>query len=54
MAGAPSLGILVCIDELKHQVTDIVHDVMSDPTNRRITITPEEEAKKTKKGQKEK
>ena len=42
------------IDELKQQVTDIVHDVMSDPTNRRITITPEEEAKKTKKGKKEK
>ena len=41
------------IDELKQQVTDIVHDVMSDPTNRRITITPEE-AKKTKKGKKEK
>jgi DNA topoisomerase-3 len=27
------------INELKQQVTDIVHDVMSDPTNRRITIT---------------
>ena len=27
------------INELKQQVTDIVRDVMSDPTNRRITIT---------------
>ena len=36
------------INELKQQVTDIVRDVMSDSTNRRITITPEE-AKKTKK-----
>ena len=41
------------IAELKQQVTDIVRDVMSDPTNRRITITPEE-AKKTKRGKKEK
>ena len=41
------------INELKQQVTDIVRDVMSDPTNRRITITPEE-AKKPKKGKKEK
>ena len=40
------------INELKQQVTDIVRDVMSDPTNRRITITPEE-AKKTKRGKKE-
>ena len=38
------------INELKAQVTDIVRDVMSDPTNRRITvITPEEEKKKGKK-----
>ena len=27
------------INELKQQVTDIVNDVMSDPTNRRITVT---------------
>jgi DNA topoisomerase-3 len=40
------------INELKQQVTDIVRDVMSDSTNRRITITPEE-AKKTKRGKKE-
>ena len=39
------------IDELKQQVTDIVHDVMSDPTNRRITVMPPEEEKK-KKGKK--
>ncbi len=39
------------INELKQQVTDIVHDVMTDPTNRRITITPAEEEKK-KKGKK--
>ena len=38
------------INELKAQVTDIVRDVMSDPTNRRITVmTPEEEKKKGKK-----
>ena len=36
------------IDELKQQVTDIVHDVMSDPTNRRITVMPQEEEKKKK------
>ncbi len=39
------------INELKQQVTDIVRDVMTDPTNRRITITPAEEEKK-KKGKK--
>ena len=39
------------IDELKQQVTDIVHDVMSDPTNRRITVMPPEEEKK-KRGKK--
>ena len=38
------------IQELKDQVTAIVHDVISDPSNRRITITPEEEKKKRKKG----
>ena len=38
------------INELKAQVTDIVRDVMSDPTNRRITVmSPEEEKKKGKK-----
>jgi DNA topoisomerase-3 len=36
---------------LKQQVTDIVRDVMSDPTNRRITVMPPEEEKK-KKGKK--
>ena len=39
------------INELKQQVTDIVRDVMSDPTNRRITITTEEEKKKKGKKQ---
>ena len=34
------------ISELKQQVTDIVRDVMCDPTNRRVTVTPEEEEKK--------
>jgi hypothetical protein len=33
-------------------VADIVHDVMSDPTNRRITVTSEEAPKK-KKGKKQ-
>ncbi len=37
------------INELKAQVTAIVHDVMSDPTNRRITVMPAEEAKRGKK-----
>ena len=40
------------INELKQQVADIVHDVMSDPSNRRITVTPDEEPKK-KKGKKQ-
>ena len=39
------------INELKQQVTDIVRDVMSDPTNRRITVLPPEEEKK-KRGKK--
>ena len=39
------------INELKQQVTDIVRDVMSDPTNRRITVMPPEDEKK-KKGKK--
>jgi len=34
------------INELKQQVTDIVRDVMTDPTNRRITVMPPEEEKK--------
>ena len=38
------------INELKQQVTDIVRDVMSDPTNRRITVMPPEEEKKKKSG----
>ncbi len=36
------------IQELKQQVTDIVNDVMRDPTNRRITVMPPDEAKKKK------
>ena len=39
------------INELKQQLTDIVRDVMSDPTNRRVTVMPPEEEKK-KKGKK--
>lgn len=34
------------VEELKHQVTDIVSDVMGDSTARRITITTEEDLKK--------
>ena len=34
------------INELKAQVTDIVNDVMRDPTNRRITVVQEEEKRK--------
>jgi DNA topoisomerase-3 len=37
------------IDELKVQVTEIVNDVMSDASNRRITTITEEEQKKKKK-----
>ena len=40
------------IQELKDQVTTIVHDVMTDPTNRRITVMPPEEEKKKGKGKK--
>ena len=40
------------INELKQQVADIVHDVMSDPSNRRITVTPDDAPKK-KKGKKQ-
>ncbi|MBQ7513904.1 MAG: DNA topoisomerase 3 [Prevotella sp.] len=37
------------INELKQQVTDIVRDVISDPSNRHVTVMPEEEKKKGKK-----
>ena len=40
------------ISELKTQVTSIVHDVISDPTNRRVTVLPDE-AEKKKKAKKE-
>jgi DNA topoisomerase-3 len=36
------------IDELKQQVTEIVHDVMTDPTNRRVTVLTDAELKKVK------
>ena len=36
------------IDELKQQVTEIVHDVMADPSNRRITVLTDAELKKVK------
>ena len=36
------------ISELKQQVTTIVNDVISDPTNRRVTVMPEEEKKSKK------
>ena len=36
------------INELKAQVTAIVHDVMSDPANRRITVAPQEKVKSKK------
>ena len=34
------------INELKQQVTDIVNDVMRDPTNRRVTVVQEDQKKK--------
>ena len=37
---------------MKTQVTSIVHDVISDPTNRRVTVLPDE-AEKKKKAKKE-
>ena len=37
------------ISELKQQVTTIVNDVISDPTNRRVTVLPDEAGKKKKK-----
>ena len=36
------------IDELKQQVADIVHEVMADPSNRRVTILSDTELKKLK------
>ncbi len=36
------------IDELKAQVTEIVQEVMSDPSNRRITVLSDADLKKTK------
>ena len=41
------------INELKQQVTDIVNEVMSDPSNRHVAITPEEEQKKKKSAKKQ-
>lgn len=43
---AQKYDALQFIDELKQQVTDIVGEVMSDPTNRRVTVMPAEEEKK--------
>ena len=37
------------IDELKQQVTEIVREVISDTTNRRVTVTTEEDLKVKKK-----
>ena len=39
-------------NELKKQVADIVHDVMTDPSNRRVTVTTDEDLRK-KKGKKQ-
>ena len=36
------------IDELKQQVTDIVHEVMTDPSNRRVTVLSDADLKKIK------
>lgn len=36
------------IDELKQQVADIVHEVMTDPSNRRVTVLSDAELKKLK------
>ena len=36
----------VFIDELKQQVTEIVRQVISDPSNRRVTVVEEEKPKK--------
>jgi DNA topoisomerase-3 len=40
------------IDELKQQVTEIVHDVITDPTNRRVTVLTDAELKKVKSSKK--
>ena len=37
-----------CIDELKAQVAEIVHDVMADNSNRRVTVLTDAELKKVK------
>ena len=37
------------IDELKQQVTEIVREVIGDTTNRRVTVTTEEDLKVKKK-----
>lgn len=37
------------INELKQQVTEIVYDVLRDNSNRRVTITTDEDLKKAKK-----
>jgi DNA topoisomerase-3 len=36
------------IDELKQQVTEIVHEVMADSTNRRVTVLTDADLKKVK------
>ena len=40
------------IDELKQQVTEIVKEVMSDPSNRRVTVLSDAELKKVKSAKK--
>jgi len=42
------------IDELKQQITDIVRQVISDQSNRHVTITTDEDVKKAKKASKPK
>ena len=39
------------IDELKQQITDIVHQVIGDQSNRRVTITTDEDLKKKNKSE---
>jgi len=41
------------INELKQQVADIVHEVMSDPSNRRVTVLTDAELKKVKSAKKQ-
>jgi DNA topoisomerase-3 len=36
------------IDELKQQVTEIVNEVIADPSNRRVTVLTDAELKKVK------